>query len=417
MNSLPEVFEALSRPHQLAELALIAVALALAALLSRLARHHGQEVLTGGRAVEIGLSGVRRLAFPLFGLLLFLAARVLTRYWFGGHDRLLPGAMVLVGAMLLLRMIMFALQHTFAKGVLLVASMRVVAVAVWVTVALHLFGVLPEVISLLDEISITIGKQRLSLWILLQGAASVLFTLLLALWMSGLVEERLAAAEGLDGNLRMVFSRLSKALLVVLAIMVGLPMAGIDLTTLSVFGGALGVGLGFGLQKIASNYVSGFILLLDRSVILGNVIAVGNERGQVTRITTRYTVLKDVNGVEAIVPNEVLVGSVVKNESYSDPKVRLLLPVQVAYGTNLEQALALVSRCAHGIPRVLDEPPPAAYVDAFADSGITLQLSIWIADPEKGVLSVRSDVNLAIWRALRDAGITIPYPQREVRMV
>jgi hypothetical protein len=150
-----------------------------------------------------------------------------------------------------------------------------------------------------------------------------------------------------------VFARLSKALLILLAVLIGLPMVGIDLTTLSVFGGALGVGLGLGLQRIASNYVSGFIILLDNSIRIGNVISVGNDRGEVTRITTRYTVVRNVTGVEAIVPNELLVSSVVQNESYSDPRVRVALPVQVSYDSDLDRAMAIMAAAAAAQPRVL----------------------------------------------------------------
>jgi small-conductance mechanosensitive channel len=220
----------------------------------------------------------------------------------------------------------------------------------------------------------------------------------------------------MDGNLRVVLARMSKALLILLAILIGLPMVGIDLTTLSVFGGALGVGLGLGLQRIASNYVSGFIILLDNSIRLGNVIAVGNDRGEVTRITTRYTVLKDVTGVEAIVPNELLVGNVVRNESYSNPRVRLTLPVQISYQSDLERAMAEMVVAAAAQPRVLADPAPTALLAGFADSGINLEVAFWVADPEKGASLLRSDINLAIWHAFREAGVEIPYPQREVRV-
>jgi small-conductance mechanosensitive channel len=241
--------------------------------------------------------------------------------------------------------------------------------------------------------------------------------LLIALWLSGLVDAKLVKAESMDGNLRAVFSRLSKAMLILLAVMIGLPLVGIDLTTLSVFGGALGVGLGFGLQKIASNYVSGFIILLDRSIRLGNVIAVAGERGQVTRITTRYTVLKKSTGVEAIVPNEVLVGSVVLNESYTDQRVRFHLQVQVSYACDVEQAMRLMEDAASAQPRVLKTPQPKAGIVEFADNGIALELGFWIMDPEEGTSPLRSDINLAVWKAFRDAGIEIPYPQRDIRVI
>jgi small-conductance mechanosensitive channel len=193
-------------------------------------------------------------------------------------------------------------------------------------------------------------------------------------------------------------------------VLIGLPMVGIDLTTLSVFGGALGVGLGLGLQKIASNYVSGFIILLDNSIRLGNVISVGNDRGEVTRITTRYTVLKDVTGVESLVPNELLVGSVVQNESYSNPRVRMMLPVQIGYDSDLEQAMAIMVAAAVAQPRVLADPAPAALVAGFADSGINLEVAFWVADPENGAGPLRSAINLAIWHALQAGRHRDPLP-------
>jgi small-conductance mechanosensitive channel len=266
-------------------------------------------------------------------------------------------------------------------------------------------------------VSFPAGKQKLTLWHMLQGVVAVLATVLAALWISSAIEARLNAAVGLDSNLRAVLARVSKAMLVLLAVLIGLPMVGIDLTTLSVFGGALGVGLGFGLQKIASNYVSGFILLLDNSIRIGNVITVGNDRGEVTRITTRYTVLKNVTGVEALVPNELLVGSVVQNESYSDPRVRIALQVQVSYDSDLERAMAIMVAAATAQARVLSAPAPGVLLMNFADSGINLELGFWVADPEKGTGQLRSDINLAIWREFRQSGIAIPFPQREIRIL
>jgi small-conductance mechanosensitive channel len=206
-------------------------------------------------------------------------------------------------------------------------------------------------------------------------------------------------------------------LLILIAVLIGLPLVGIDLTTLSVFGGALGVGLGLGLQRIAANYVSGFIILLDRSIRIGNLIDVVNMRGVVTRITTRYTVLRGMTGVEMIVPNELLVSSVITNETFTDPKVRLATQVQVAYGSDLERAMAILVEAARAQPRVLTDPLPKAFVVAFADSGINLELGFWIADPEEGSLQTKSDIHLAIWRGFKAAGIEIPFPQREVRML
>jgi len=316
-----------------------------------------------------------------------------------------------------IRIVFYVLRQTFGSSGGLASFERAFALVVWGVVALHITGLLPDIIDMMEGVGFPVGKQKLNLWMVLQGLVTVLSTLLVALWVNGLVEARLMSAADLDSNLRVVFSRLSKALLMLLAVLIGLPLVGIDLTTLSVFGGALGVGLGFGLQKIASNYVSGFIILLDRSIRIGNVISVGAERGQVTRITTRYTVLKNLSGVEAIVPNEILVGSVVLNESLSDPRMRIGLPVQIAYANDVGRAMEILIESAACQPRVLADPAPKAFLAAFGDSGINLELGFWIADPQEGSLQIRSDINLAIWAAFQAAGIEIPYPQREVRLL
>lgn len=316
-----------------------------------------------------------------------------------------------------IRMAVFALRHAFAPSSWLASFEKGIAITVWSLLVLHVTGLLPDLISWMDAIELPLGKQRLSLWTLLHGSLWVLATLLLALWIAGLVENRLMRAEGLDTNLRIVFSRLAKALLALLAIMIALPLVGIDLTALSVFGGALGVGLGFGMQKIMANYVSGFILLLDHSIRIGNVITIGTARGEVTRITTRYTVLRGNTGLEIIVPNETLVGSVVESETLSDPNMRIALPLQVSYGSDLERAMAILVDAAAAQPRVLKEPAPAAFLVRFADSGIDLELGFWIADPQEGTLGLRSAINLQVWRDFKAAGIEIPFPQREVRLL
>lgn len=368
------------------------------------------------RARAFGRRGLKRLGLPVTMLLLLLAARPLLAAWH--HVHLLSVAAALLAAMVAIRSVVFVVRQSFfSNAPWLAAFERVLAFLAWGVVALHILGLLPDLIDLMEGVSFTLGKEKLNLWLVLQGAGAVFVTLLVALWIGGLIEARLMSAPGLDANLRVVFARLSRALLIVLAVLIGLPLVGIDLTTLSVFGGALGVGLGFGFQKIAANYVSGFIILLDRSIRLGNLIALAEQRGIVTRITTRYTVLRSLTGVEMIVPNEMLVSSVIANETFTDPKVRIALPVQVAYGTDLDQALALLVEAARAQPRVLADPPPKGFVVRFADSGIDLELGFWIGDPEEGTLQVKSDINLAIWRAFQREGIQIPFPQREVRIL
>lgn len=366
-------------------------------------------------AAGAGEEGLRRVVFPLTALGLVMVARLVLANWH--HTNLLKLAVPLLLAMAVVRLTVHALKRSFPRAGWLASFERAFAFGAWGVVALHLSGVLPTVIDGLEQVSFSIGKAKVNLWMLLQGALTVFVTVLVALWVAGVIESRLMRTEGLDGNLKLVFTRLSRGLLVVLAVAIGLPLVGIDLTALSVFGGALGVGLGFGMQKIAANYVSGFILLLDRSIRIGNLISVGNERGIVSQITTRYTVLKGMTGIESIVPNETLVGSIVQNETFTDPKVRVAVPIQVGYATDLEKAMAIMIEAAQAQPRVMEDPAPGAFLESFADSGINLQLGFWIRDPAEGTLGIRSAINMQIWRRFKEEGIEIPFPQREVRVL
>ncbi|HNH34616.1 MAG TPA: mechanosensitive ion channel [Rhodocyclaceae bacterium] len=408
---LKELWADLQQPEIVWQVLVLALCLAVAWLVQRrLPVDRSREGVW-----KIGQRGLLRIAFPLTALVLVAMARAALKPWL--HVNLLKLALPLLASLLVIRIVFFVIRHAFGKAGWLASFERLFAFLAWGVVALHITGLLPDLIGLLEDVRFTVGRQKLDLWMLIQGTGAVLVTLLLALWIGGAVESRLMAAKGLDSNVRVVLARLAKALILVVAVLTALPLVGIDLTTLSVFGGALGVGLGFGLQKIASNYVSGFIILLDRSIRIGDVIAVGQEKGLVSRITTRYTVVRAATGVEAIIPNEVLVGSVVLNESYTDPKVRLALSFQVAYGTDLERAMAILVEAARAQPRVLAEPPPGALLVAFGESGIDLELGVWIADPQAGSGPLRSEINLAVWRSFRAEGIEIPYPQREVRLL
>lgn len=413
---LIDLWEDLQNPDALWQAGVLAFCLLLGWLIGRWLER--MLVARGGESAvhAFGRRGLKRIAPPTAMLLLVLVARPLLAQWH--HVNLLNLALPLLVSLVAIRAVMFVVRQTFsASAPWLAAFERSFALLAWSVVALHILGVLPELVAALDGVQFALGKSKLSLWQIVQGAGAVLATLLVALWLGGLVEARLMGAQGLDANLRLVLSRVARALLILVAVLIGLPAVGIDLTTLSVFGGALGVGLGFGLQKIAANYVSGFIILLDRSIRLGNLISVGAERGVVKRITTRYTLLRGLTGVEMIVPNEMLVGSVITNETFTDPKVRIGTQVQVAYGTDLERAMAILVEAARAQPRVLADPPPKAFVTAFADSGINLELGFWIGDPEEGSLQVKSDIHLAVWKAFQAAGIEIPFPQREIRLL
>lgn len=364
---------------------------------------------------KFGVGGLRRILFPAVALIPLTVSISLLKQWI--EVDLLRLFVPLLASLLLVRIFFYLLRHVFARGSIVRTFERTIAVLVWGALVLHVSGLLPEVIDYLDDITFHFGRQKLTLWLLLQGLFWVVITLLAALWLSGAIEARLMRADSLHSSLRVVFARLAKSLLVLLAVLTVLPLVGIDLTVLSVFGGAIGVGLGFGLQKIASNYVSGFIILLDRSIRIGDLITADNFYGEVKNITTRYLVVRAGDGREAIIPNELLITTTVLNHSYSNRQIRLAIQVQVGYKGDPERAMRLMEEAASKHQRVLAEPPPKAFLARFADSGIELELGIWIGDPEIGMLNIRSELNLAIWRAFQEAGIEIPYPQREVRIL
>jgi len=356
-----------------------------------------------------------RLVFPLTGMLLVGGVRLALKPFV--HVNLLKLALPLFGSMALVRCVVFVLRQAFPQATWLTAWERIIAAVVWSWLALYITDLAPYVVEALEQVEFSVGKQSIDLWMILHGVITVFLTVVLALWVAGLIEARLMRVASIDSSLRIVGVRVAKALLTVLAIVTSLSLVGIDMTALSVFTGALGVGLGLGLQKIASNYVSGFIILLDRSIRIGNIVQVGGEAGQVTQITTRYTVLKHPGGTEYIVPNETLIGSTVQNQTYSDSRLRLTTTIGVAYSTDLDLAMRLMTEAATSQERVLAEPPPKVFLAQFADSSINLELGFWIEDPEGGRGNVVSDINLTVWRLFRQHQIEIPFPQREVRIL
>ncbi len=429
---LRELFEAfaegLARRQHVWTVVAVVVALGLGWVGGRLMRGRIESRLaaargSGHRAVEalrLSMEGFSRLAFPAITLALLVAAQGILRatgvFRTPADARLMQLAITLLAAMAIIRLVVYVLRRAFAGVAMLANFERGLALVIWVVVALYLGGVLSDVVAWLDQTTLQIGKASVSLWIIIMGLLSLAVTVLIALWIGSVAETRLMRSQ-LDSSLRVVLSRLVKALLLLLAVLIGLSAVGIDVTVLSVFGGALGVGLGLGLQRIASNYVSGFILLLDRSLRLGDMISVDKYYGVVAEINTRYTVIRALDGTEAIIPNEVLVSSPVTNHTYTDRRTRVGIKVSVGYEADLKQAMALLVEAARAHPRALKEPAPAAVLTAFGADGIELEVGLWIADPELGKGNVQSDVSQAILERFRAAGISIPFPQREVRIV
>jgi small-conductance mechanosensitive channel len=366
--------------------------------------------------VRVGLGGVNRLIFPLVSLALVVGATALFAHFRPAF--FLAAALPLVIALALIRLIVYALRGIFGNAPWMKTSERAISFSIWVFVILYFLGVLQDVGAQLDAMQIPLGRSHVSVLELGKGVLVVIVTIAAALWLSGLIERRLIRAGAIDLNLRVVLSKFVRVVLLVIGLLFALQAVGMDLTLLSVFGGALGVGIGLGLQKLASNYIAGFTILLDRSVRMGDMITVDGRHGIVTSVTSRYVVVRSLDGVEAIVPNETLVTTTVLNHSYTSKNVRVALTLQISYDSDIDLALKIMTDAANAQERVLKAPSaPVALVVRFAENGIDLELGFWVGDPENGQGELRSAIYRAIFSAFKQHGIRIPFPQRETRIL
>lgn len=361
------------------------------------------------------LRSAQRIVFPLSMLLGVLVGRaVLGSLQF--DVVLLYLAVPLLLALAAIRLAVYVLRQGLHPGPAVKAWEHLISTSIWILFALHLLGLLPEIVKALDAFGYSFGEIRISLLTLLQFAVAVGILMVLATWLTRAVERLLSRSTYISPGAKIGLSKTIKFALYTIAALLALNMAGIKLGALAVFGGALGVGLGFGLQRIASNFISGFILVFDRSIRPGDVISINEKFGWVQELRARYIVVRDRDGVETLIPNENLITTEVINWSYSDEQIRLKLPVQISYADDPEAAMEILLKAAEASARVMRDPPPAARLMGFGDNGIDLELRVWIRDPQQGVANVRSDVNLAIWKGFKDAGISIPFPQRDLHV-
>jgi small-conductance mechanosensitive channel len=415
----PELWADLHDPSVLWQVGTIVICVASGWALARMLRGTLTTHETQLRVMRLGVQSFSRVLFPLLALTLIAIAKPILAQWH--HVNLLRVAILLVGSFALIRLMFYVLRRVFARGgkagsfVLLFE--KLFATLVWVGVALYITGLWPDLLQYLEDTVLPIGRYKTSLLTILQAAGSVGITLILALWAGALLEERLMKLDTMHSSLRAVMARMGRASLILVAVLVSLSLVGIDLTVLSVFGGALGVGLGLGLQKIVSSYVSGFVILLERSLAIGDMVTVDKYSGRVTQINTRYTVLRALDGVETVVPNEMLVSQPVQNFSLTDRLLRLATYVTVDYQTDVDAVLRLLEEVTANIERVSKDPVPQAFLVKFGTDGLELEIGFWISDPENGRSGVLSEVNKAIWRALQAHHINVSYPQREVRLI
>jgi small-conductance mechanosensitive channel len=369
-------------------------------LAERLAR------LPTGPAHQLLLALVR--VVPWLVLLLILWAGRFAFHEAGRHASLLHLAENLALAWVIIRFTSALVRNTkVASGI---------AMAAWLFAALNIVGLIEPTLHVLDAMSISIGHFRLSVLLVLKGVVFMTVLLWAANMSSRLIEQRLQKFHTMAPAMQVLTAKLAKVVLLTLAVVIALNSVGIDLTAFAVFSGAIGVGVGFGLQKVVSNLISGVILLLDRSIKPGDVIEIAGTYGWITRLNARFVSVSTRDGIEHLIPNEDLITQRVINWSYSDDKVRLHVGVGIGYRCDVREAMGLCIEAAKDVERVLETPAPICLLKGFGDSAINLELRFWIHDPRNGITNVRSEVMLGVWDRFREHGIEFPFPQRDLHI-
>ena len=338
---------------------------------------------------------------------LWIAAEVGTRTeLFGNH--LTRTVASLVNAWVVIRLVSGLIRNE--------SLARFVAWAAWSLAALTTLGLFDAAGELLDGMAMTFGEVRISVLTVAKGVMALGVLLWVTVSISNVLERRISRAESLTPSVQVLVAKLTKIVLVTLAFLIAINSLGIDLTALTVFGGALGIGIGLGLQKVASNLVSGLTLLMDKSIKPNDVIAVGGTYGWIVSLGARYAAVRTRDGIEHLIPNEELITQRVENWTHSDKTVRLKIPVGISYRSDVRLAMRLCLEAAGAVGRVLAAPEPRCLLMGFGDSSVDLEIRIWIGDPEEGRSNVMSEVLLGVWDRFHEHGIEIPFPQRDLHL-
>lgn len=410
-QELTELWAQLHEATALTELGLLAACLGTAWLLVRLwrGRQADPSSIWFGHHVYDGI------LFPALALLLAVLAKklLLAEVPLAVFRIAIP---VLV-SLAIIRLTVKVFKVAFPQSHTVRLIERTVSWLAWGGMVLWVTGILPLIQDAMSDITWKVGATQISLRNLVEGTFNVIVVLILSLSVSSAIEVRLLKGATENLSLRKITANLLRASMLTVGVVLALSASGIDLTALSVLGGAVGVGIGFGLQKLAANYVSGFVILAERSLRIGDLVMVDGFEGRITDINTRYTVLRSVSGRESIVPNEMLISQRVENASLADTKLMLVTEVQVAYGTNLDELIPTLVSTVSDVPRVLPDPGPSVLLSSFGADGLGLTISFWIDDPHNGQMSARSAVNMAVLATLNRLSVEIPYPQRVVRQL
>lgn len=405
----------LFEPQALLELGLLALVIGASALLVwQLGRHRGKRggVWFGERVFDGAL-------FPLVALIAVFLTHLAASHYADLQSGWFSLAIPVLLSLLVIRLAVRTLHAAFPQSALMRVVERWLSWLVWIALVLWLTDILPLALGEMDKISWRVAGTQLTLRSLVEGALNAAVVVVVTLWLSAAIETRLLAGTGdagFSGNLsfRKMAANATRALLLLVGLLFALSAAGIPLGALSVFGGALGVGIGLGLQKLASNYVSGFVLLAESGMRIGDVIRIDGFEGRITDITTRYTVIRALNGRESIVPNEMMMTQRVESLTLLDPRVALSTTVEVGYDTDVESLLPAIVQTVRSVDRVLADPGPSVLLSKFGANGLELSVGFWIADPHAGQGNVQSAVNRALLLLLRARGVEIPFPQQVV---
>ncbi len=358
----------------------------------------------------------------LLGLLIIATARPMLVA--SGQPTIgLDATWLLLVALAVIRLLVFLLRLSLGQGLRIKAWELRLTLVIWLVAGAHLMGWLDTIVAALESVGLSAGATRITIWSVLKAIATVTVFIVASVWVARWIDRRINMIEELALSTRIGIGKFAHALLIGFGALLGLQASGVDLTALTVFSGAIGLGLGFGLQAIAANFVSGFVLLLDRSIKPGDVISftgtTGTSKtgfGWVEELRARHIVIRDRDGVATLVPNQNVITNPLINWSYGHPRVRLRVPVRISYQDDVELALKLLLEAADH-PRILRDPPAVTRLMEFADFGMEIELRFWIGDPAEGVNNIRSDVNRRIWALFRQNGVTIPPPQREIRIL
>ena len=375
---------------------------------------HDVILSSSNKSFKSAVHGIERVLNPLIILIFISTASLITSFIY--KTNLLDFIEIILIALIASRLGVYSLRYIFAGNPLLRAFENIIALFVWVYTLIYIFGFSSLISNSLETVAFKVGGTQYNLLIIIQLIFGIIFAIAIAMSFVSFIERKLMGVKSLDRNLRAMINKVIKLTIYIFAVVIALDTIGIDLTFLSVFGGAFGVGLGFGMQKITSNYISGFTILMDKSLHIGDLITVGDNYGVVTSIKSRYTVLRKLDGVEVIIPNENLISENIVNHTYTDRKVRVAIDVQVGYSSSIDLASEIMLKATKDQERVLEDPEPVVYLQNFGESGIDLTLVFYVEDAEEGTLRLKSEISKEFWREFQKQGVEIPFPQRDLHI-